>query len=735
VPAAVAAPPVDDSQKASAHRPDNRPGPLTERQNERRKAAQELILSGQASPNEDGVIALEDDKFVEAQLTGTAEIFTILAEFGDQGDSKLGATAGPLHNTIAQPDRTKDNSTHWVSDFSPAFYTDLFFGEGESFRDFYDKQSSGVYGVDGVVSDWVTVPGNASVYGDNAVEDLGGSWKFIADAADAWYAAQVAASVPAAEIQAQLQSLDVWDRYDHDSDGDFDEADGYIDHFQAVHAGEGEEAGGGAQGEDAIWSHRWYVNSTDYGVTGPSEEALFGGTEIGDSGFWIGDYTIEPENGGLGVFAHEFGHDLGLPDLYDTNGGENSTAFWSLMSSGSWLNHGTVDIGTTPGYMGPWEKLQLGWLDFDVVRQGEGGEYTLSPAALQAEGQSQAVVVDVPNEGITTPYTTPAVGTHAWWTSSADDLNTTLTKTSLDLTGVTKATLTAKAWYDIEEGYDYLYVEWSPAGADAWTQLGSPISGSTNGKWSSIKASLPGGGPIDVRFRYQSDGGVHLAGAFLDDITVKSGKQTLLSEADEDRWVADGGFAKSTGTETAVGPRYYLLENRTYVGYDAGLETGPYQFDKGLTQPDHVERFPYQDGLLVWVVNETYTDNNTIDHPGYGLVLPVDSHPAKFTYDDGTGPSNRRQPFDATFGTQVTDAVVLHKEVVVGKGSKATIQTLAAAAPTDPQIATFDDSNVDAYFHSSNPLGGVKVAGHGVTATVTSQNTGGTLTVEIVNPE
>ena len=59
---------------------------------------------------------------------------------------------------------------------------------------------------------------------------------------------------------------------------------------------------------------------------------------------------MEAENGGLGVFAHEYGHDLGLPDFYDTNGGENSTAFWTLMSSGSWLNHGKDDIGTTPGY-------------------------------------------------------------------------------------------------------------------------------------------------------------------------------------------------------------------------------------------------------------------------------------------------------------------------------------------------------------------------------------------------
>ena len=81
--------------------------------------------------------------------------------------------------------------------------------------------------------------------------------------------------------------------------------------------------------------------------------AKFGGAQIGDTGFWIGDYTVEAENGGLGVFAHEYGHDLGLPDFYDTDGGENGTAFWTLMSSGSWLNHGADDIGTTPGLHGP----------------------------------------------------------------------------------------------------------------------------------------------------------------------------------------------------------------------------------------------------------------------------------------------------------------------------------------------------------------------------------------------
>lgn len=731
-PAAVAAP-ADDSQPSAAQRQDNRPGPLTERQNQRRKAAQELILSGQAAPDEDGVVALADDKYFEATVTGPAQVFTILSEFGDQGSKKLGLAPGPLHNQIPKPERTVNNSTHWLPDFNTAAYEDLFFGDGESFKDFYEKQSSGAYSVAGGVSDWVKVPGNASTYGDNAVEDFGGSWQFIEDTGNAWYDAQVASGATPEQIKATLASYDVWDRYDFDSDGNFDEPDGYIDHFQAVHAGEGEDAGGGAQGEDAIWSHRWYVNSTDYGTTGPAA-AKFGGSQIGNTGYWIGDYTVEAENGGLGVFAHEFGHDLGLPDFYDTNGGENSTAFWTLMSSGSWLNHGIEDIGTTPGYMGPWEKLQLGWLDYSVVSPGEGGDFTLSPAALQVDGQDQAVVVDVADQPIKTDYTVPAGG-HAWWTSSADDLNTTLTRT-LDLTGVSKATVTANAWYEIEDGFDYLYAEYKPAGAANWTTLAT-ISGSSNGKWSNLRFTVPGNGKVDFRFRYQSDGGVHLAGAFIDDIVVKSGGTTLLSDSVEsgaNGWTAAGGFKISTGSEEAVGDRYYLLENRTYVGYDSTLQVGPYQFDKPYTAPDHVEHFPFQDGLLVWAVDESYSDNNTIDHPGHGLALPVDARPVKFTYQDGTGPSNRRQPFDATFGLQATDAVALHKEILVGKGKNQTVQSVAATAPSNPGIATFDDTNPDAYFSATNPLGGVTVAGQGVKATVTSQTTNGPLTVNVTNP-
>ncbi len=92
------------------------------------------------------------------------------------------------------------------------------------------------------------------------------------------------------------------------------------------------------------------------------------------TGVWVNDYTIQPENGGLGVFAHEFAHDLGLPDLYDTSGNsggaENSVGFWSLMAQSRGTGKSDAGIGDQAMPFGAWEKFQLGWLDYDVARAG-----------------------------------------------------------------------------------------------------------------------------------------------------------------------------------------------------------------------------------------------------------------------------------------------------------------------------------------------------------------------------
>jgi immune inhibitor A len=721
---------------AAKSKPDNRPGPKTKQQKRLREKALAMLDNGsaqlKAQPGGGSTVQLADGKFVEFPIDKQDKVFTILSEFGDQGSGKLGTVPGPLHNEIPEPDRSVNNSTAWVSDFNVAHYNEMFNGSGDSFKDYYRQLSSGRYTAINTVEDWVQVPGNASTYGDNTVEDNGGSWAFIRDSGNAWYNAQIAAGKTQEQIKAYLAQFDVWDRYDFDGDGDFNEADGYIDHFQAVHAGEGEDAGGGAQGADAIWSHRWYAYGTSAGSTGPSDNPL-GGTQIGDSGIWIGDYTIEAENGGLGVFAHEFGHDLGLPDYYDTNGGENGTAFWTLMSSGSWLGDGTEDIGTKPGLMGPEEKLFLGWLDYSEVNPGKSGRFTLGPSQHTYNGTDQAVKVNLPDVTTKTKYTTPPEGTRAWYTGRGDNYSATLTRS---VAAASRVTVKASSWYQIEAGYDYLYGEYSLDGGDSWQSAGTPVTGnSAKGGWASLSWAYPADGQASLfRFRYATDGGVNEAGAFIDQISVAADRSVVTdgAEAGNNGWDPKG-FSISTGTESKTTDRYYLLENRQYVGYDSTLEVGPYQFSYAFSAPDKVEHFPFQDGMLVWLVDNAYVDNNTSKHPGHGYALPVDVRPNSLTYPDGSSPSNRREPFDATFGLQATDRVCLHKEVATD--NKGGYTTVAACQDSVPGVATFNDTNPNAYWDSTNPQNSTKVAGLGVKATVISEDAStGNITVSVVNP-
>jgi immune inhibitor A len=728
---AQAAPSVSDPDAATTSRPDNLPNPFAEQAAAQRADAVDKLLKGQATLETRGgqrVIKVaknpadpaSKDKFVLYDVNREEDIFTVLTDFGTQTAAGQSTAPGPVHNTIPAPDRvwdgdkTDDNSTYWVSNFDRAHYQDLMFGSGESFKDFYLKQSGGRFLAKGDVSDWVTVPSNEARYGSNTVPQSDGYWNYIKDTASSWFAAQKAAGKSDAEIATYLKQFDKVDRYDYDKDGVFNEPDGYIDHFQAIHAGEGEEAGGGAQGADAIWSHRWYAFSTDAGKTGPSGN-LRGGVPLGDSGLWIGDYTTEPENGGLGVFAHEFGHDLGLPDLYDTAGGDNGTGFWTLMSAGSWLNRGTDSIGTTPGYMGAWEKLQLGWLDYKVVPYGQDSTVKVGPAGQDVKTNSQAVVVTLPDKTTTTAYNTPHSGSAEWWGGVSNNRTATLSR-SVDLTGATtSAALTAWVEADIEKDFDYLYGEVSTNNGSTWTQVGTPLTGVSAWTQRSWDLSAYKGQTVQFRFRYSTDGGTLGKGPFVDDIAVtKDGVAGTVDDVESGAgaWTASG-FSIIDGTETRVTPRYYIAENRTYTGYDETLKTGPYNFGWANTRPDWVERFPYQNGLLVSYVDYAYSDNDTITHPGGGLVLPVDARPAPITFADGVKLGNRRQPFDATFGQEATDAVTFHRNGT------------ALSVPSSPGIPVFDDTDPNKYWSSLNPLSSVKVAGTGTSMTVTNTRDGG----------
>jgi immune inhibitor A len=686
---ANAAPPPEDPGAVPA-RAHDLPHPLGDKQRELREQALEEVLQGEATPRGDNeVVEVAKGQYVELAQEDSDAIWTVLGEFSDLP-----------HNEIPRPDRTVDNTTIWTEDFSQPYFDQLLHSSEagvNSVANFYEELSSGRYTVTGQVEDWVQVPGAGAQYG--AGDDGRKPWAFVNDSVDTWYAEQLASGRTAAQIDEYLSQFDVWDRYDHDGDGDFDEADGYIDHFQAVHSGMGEEVGGGALGEDAIWSHRWYNQTTRIGAGGPTVDGAvnpLGGTRVGQSEYWIGDYTIEPENGGVGVFAHEFGHDLGLPDLYDTSGNsggaENSTAFWTLMSAGSYGSSGKPadGIGTKPVHMGAWEKLQLGWLDYEVVQPGAPANTRLGPSTA-ATKQTQALITVLPDREVTTDIGDPFEGEDFWYSGSGNDLDNTM----LAPLPAGATTLTAKVRYQIEQDWDYAYVGYVqdgtftplPTNRSTTTDpngqnLGSGITGSTGDQWVDLTADLSGvPAGAQVGFRYWTDGAAVEPGLQVDAVALGG---VRLSD-----WTLDG-FTVSTGTATERFFNAYLAENRTYTGYDAGLRTGPYNFGDP-TRPDWAERLPYQDGLLISYWNTQYEDNNVGAHPGAGLVLPVDAHPG-LLYEpvddedanrtDGESWRPRIQSHDSTFGRQTTDRITLHDPDTGVAGSYGGL----------PAVPTFDDT-------------------------------------------
>ena len=74
---------------------------------------------------------------------------------------------------------------------------------------------------------------------------------------------------------------------------------------------------------------------------------------------------------------------------------------------------------------------------------------------------------------------------------------------------------------------------------------------------------------------------------------------------------------------------------------------------------------------------------------------------------------NRRQPFDATFGQEATDAVTFHRNGV------------ATTVPSSAGIPTFDDSVVEPLLVRDEPVDSTKVAGSGTSLTVSKTSDGG----------
>jgi len=203
---------------------------------------------------------------------------------------------------------------------------------------------------------------------------------FLVDGtADGWYQstytmAQAVDNVKqyVAEI-AELADPD-FDYTQFDNDGpdnipNSGDDDGYVDGIIVVYSGCGAEWN---PGNDNIWPHKSSLGSYEYET---------GDLGANGSNVIVKSYAVNPELAGggdcytntirpIGVYAHEFGHILGLPDLYDrddSNGDSEGIGHWCLMASGSWQGWG----GDTPAHMSSWCKSEMGWLEPVVLSSDE----------------------------------------------------------------------------------------------------------------------------------------------------------------------------------------------------------------------------------------------------------------------------------------------------------------------------------------------------------------------------
>jgi immune inhibitor A len=741
VPAAGAAPSYEDEGPIFGANTDNPSHPLGDQQAALRQAGLEAKLNGKTNGN---VHEVARGQYVELALEDTDKIFVVIAEFDNNrhpsypdGLSDALTYDGPLHNNIPEPNRAVDNTTLWQADYDQAHYENMYFTR---MADYYEAQSSGRYTVEGAVTEWVKVPYNEARYGRDVCGDIvcSNTWQLVRHAVNIWVADQLASGMTMQEVNDYLATFDEWDRYDYDGDGNFNERDGYIDHFQIVHAGGDQAAGDPQQGSDAIWSHRWYVNTPGIGAVGPvvdGNPVLQGGYEIGGAipsspviggpnitfptnptGVWVGDYTIQPENGGLGVFAHEYGHDIGLPDLYDTSGNtcgstcENSTGFWTLMSSGANIGDGSPDgIGDAPTDMGAWEKFQLGWLNYEVAFAGAKSEHKLGPASANTK-QAQGLFVVLPDKEVVAEIATPYSGSHFYYSGAGNDLDNSMTRS---VTLPAGASLSAKVNYQIELDWDYAYltVNGTPVATNLSTNtsphgqnFGEGITGSSGGNWVDLTADLSAfaGQTVTLGFRYWTDGAAVEPGFMVDDVAI-SGQP--LDDAESDFGWSFDGFRITTGTETSFHFNAYVAEFRQYRAYDKSLRTA-YNFGFLNTTPDWVETFPYQDGLLISYWDNSQSDNSTSAHPGEGLILPVDAHPTAMYRADGQVWRSRIQTYDSTFTLSSTDAITLNWF------------SQPSFHASQPAVSVFNDLNQ--YWNPLTPTAGVMNPHTGTTIRIKS---------------
>ena len=226
-----------------------------------------------------------------------------------------------------------------------------------SMRSYFAANSYGKLDITGEIFGWFRAPQALAYYADDR-RGMGNypnnAQRLVEDA--------VAAADPAVDFS----------QFDNDGPDGIPASgddDGVVDFLLVVHAGQGYE---------------WTMDKQDiHSHAGSIRDRIADGVRVRA-------YATEPEEGEVGTFAHEFGHLLGLPDLYDVNLRSFGLGMWSLMAYGSWGGGN----GSKPVGLDAWSKTRLGFIAPTVIGANFAGLelpcVEEEPAALRlwSEGRS-----------------------------------------------------------------------------------------------------------------------------------------------------------------------------------------------------------------------------------------------------------------------------------------------------------------------------------------------------------
>lgn len=447
------------------------------------------------------------------------------------------------------------------ADTQPSFDADKFrelmnapdYNGTGSFRDYYLETSYNQLDIETTVVGWLQLPRQKSLYSTEDMSDL------IRDA--------LALVDPSIDIH----------QFDNDGDGE-------LDGLSIIHQGMGQEVSGSTSD---IWSHSSELLDQMYGDVR------------------VKKYTIQPEilfndpyNGlqmtTVGVLCHEFGHNLGAPDYYDTdyeeNGYYSGTGIWDLMADGIWNEHYLP--GDSPSSLNMWQKIQFGWVEPKVL--DSTATVTDMPAATdkpvgyivktKREGdyfvlenrQVQKFDRELPGHGLIVYHV------------DENRINSTAEMNTVNcdyLQGL--YTVCASATSDpgdSPESYGNINSSGAPfpgsAGKTTWTDATTPSTHSNDGKYSYFSLSDISENDGKVSFKFTSEEVPAAVNNFA--ANAKRGVVTLTWEAPDADGIKDYRIYRDNVQIATTNDLTYVDENpgKIIVTYKVDVE-----YDNGLVSP------------------------------------------------------------------------------------------------------------------------------------------------------